>query len=136
MSKFLLEIITPERSFFCEEVESIIVPAEDGLMSIHKNHEPVVVALAPGVTRIHTAQGWRECVITLGFLEVRPDSSILFATTAEWPEEIDLEEAQRELSLAEEQMLRRQSDEEYKLSKVQMARAMARLRVGRGSINI
>lgn len=135
-SSFLLEILTPERSFFCGDVESVIVPAEDGFMSIHKNHEPVVVALAPGLAKLLINGNWKECFISAGFLEVCPDNAILFATTAEWPEEIDVEAAEKEVEEAKEELLRKQSDMEYKQSKITLARAMARLKVGRERLNM
>ena len=74
--------------------------------------------------------------ISAGFLEIRPDETILFATTAEWPEEIDIARAERAKQRAEEKLRQRKSEEEYRQSHIALARAMARLKVGRKRLNL
>ncbi len=125
--KFLLEILTPERSFFVEMIESIILNTEDGQMSIQKGHESVVIAVVPGEIRINTGKKWVLCSVTEGFVEVRPEDTIMFTQAAEWPEEIDVKRAERARERAEERLRQRQSAEEYRRSKIALARAMARL---------
>ncbi|MGI6153010.1 MAG: ATP synthase F1 subunit epsilon [Christensenellaceae bacterium] len=125
--KYLLEILTPERSFFVEMVESVIFPTEDGEMSIQKGHESMVATIIPGEARINTGNKWVMCAVSEGFVEVRPDETIMFTQTAEWPEEIDVKRAQRAKERAEERLRQRQSEQEYQRSKISMARAMARL---------
>ena len=80
--KFLAEILTPERSFFCGEVESVIVPAADGKMSIQRMHEPIVAAILPGTVSLQVDGEWKECSVSAGFLEVRPDETVLFVSSA------------------------------------------------------
>ena len=135
-AKFLVEILTPERSFFCGEVESLIVLASDGYMSVQRMHRPEVVAVVPGPVRLLEDGHWRECSVSAGFLEIRPDETILFATTAEWPEEIDIARAERAKQRAEEKLRQRKSEEEYRQSHIALARAMARLKVGRKRLNL
>lgn len=135
-ASFLAEILTPERSFFCGEVESIILNTPDGQMSIQRMHEPVVVAVEPGIVRLMIGGKWEECSVSMGFLEVRPDETILFCSTAEWPDEIDLMRAQRALERAEENLRQRRSAREYHENQIALARAMARLKVGRKNPNI
>ncbi len=126
-TKFLVEILTPERSFFCDSVESIIFPTEDGQMSIQNGHESVVVMVVPGEVKINLGNKWKMCSVAEGFLEVRPDETIMFTQTAEWPEEIDVKRAERAKERAEERLRQRKSEEEYRRSKIALARAMARL---------
>ena len=77
-SEFLLEILTPERSFFCESIVSVIFPTEDGQMSIQKGHESEVATVVPGEVKINTGKKWLMCSVAEGFLEVRPDETIMF----------------------------------------------------------
>ncbi|WP_066648313.1 ATP synthase F1 subunit epsilon [Christensenella timonensis] len=126
-AEFLVEILTPERSFFCDNVQSIIFPTEDGQMSIQKGHESEVVTVVPGEVKINTGKKWLICSVAEGFLEVRPDETIMFTQAAEWPEEIDVKRAERAKERAEERMRQRMSAEEYRRSKIALARAMARL---------
>ena len=135
-SKFLAEILTPEKSFFCSEVESIIIPSADGYMSVQKMHATEVVAIVPGVIRILMDGEWRECAVSSGFIEIRPDEAILFAETAEWPEDIDLARAERARKQAEELMRQKRSTIEYHESQLALAKAMARLKLGRSRVNL
>lgn len=125
--KFLLEILTPERSFFVDMIQSIIFNTDDGEMSVQKSHEPMVVTILPGEVRINRDNKWVACSVAEGFIEIRPDETIMFTQTAEWPEEIDIKRAERAKERAEERMRQKQSEEEYRRSKIALARAMARL---------
>ena len=126
-SEFLLEILTPERSFFCESIVSVIFPTEDGQMSIQKNHESEVVTVVPGEVKINTGKKWLMCSVAEGLLEIRPDETIMFTQAAEWPEEIDVKRAERAKERAEERLRQRRSEQEYRRNKIALARAMARL---------
>lgn len=126
-NKFLLEILTPERSFFVDSIVSLIFNTEDGEMSIQAGHETMVISTEPGEIRINTGNKWLMCSVAEGFIEVRPDETIMFTQSAEWPEEIDVLRAERAMQRAEERLRQRQSEQEYRRSKIAMARAMARL---------
>lgn len=133
---FLLEIITPERSFFCGEVRSIQLSVSDGLLGIQAMHEPTVVAIVPGIIRFMTDTEWLECSCSSGFAEIRPDETIIFVTTAEWPEEIDVVRAQRAKQIAEDKLKAERGAKEYQENQIALARAMARLKVGRRPVNL
>lgn len=126
-SEFLVEIITPERSFFCDSVLSIIFPTNDGQISVQKGHESEVFTVIPGEAKINTGKKWLMCSVAEGFLEVRPDETIMFTQAAEWPEEIDVKRAERARERAEERLRQKKSEEEYRRSKIALARAMTRL---------
>ncbi len=135
-AKYTLEIITPERTVFSGEVESVILPTPDGFLSIQKMHEPMVCALSIGVMRINMDGDWKECTTSEGFVEVRPDETIIFSQAVEWPEEIDMMRAQEARERAEERLRQRQSHQEYMQNQIALARAMVRLRVGRKKQNL
>lgn len=135
-AKFMLEIITPERVFFHGDVESVIIPTADGDMSIQKMHEPMVAAITVGDMRISVNGAWRHCTTSEGFVEVRPDETIIFSQAVEWPDEIDLRRAQEAKERAEERLRQTRSYQEYMQNQIALARAMVRLRVGRKSKNL
>ncbi|MDD5016656.1 MAG: ATP synthase F1 subunit epsilon [Eubacteriales bacterium] len=134
--KYTLEIITPERIFFHGEVESVIIPTPDGYMSIQKMHEPMVSAISVGDMKLYTDGEWRECTTSAGFVEVRPDETIIFSQAVEWPEEIDIKRAQEARERAEERLRQKKSYQEYMQNQIALARAMVRLRVGRRNRNM
>ncbi len=135
-AKYTLEIITPERIFFHGEVESVIIPTPDGLMSIQKMHEPMVSAIKVGEMKLQIDGEWKQCTTTDGFVEVRPDETIIFSQAVEWPEEIDIRRAQEAKERAEERLRQKKSYQEYMQNQIALARAMVRLRVGRKDRNL
>ena len=103
-ANYMLEIITPEREFYKGEVESVIIPTPDGQMSIQRMHEPMVAALGVGEMKLCIEGEWSVCTTSEGFVEVRPDETIIFSQAVEWPSEIDMKRAQEAKERAEERM--------------------------------
>ena len=52
MKSFKLEIITPQRNAFAEDVDSIVVPTVNGHIGVLANHEPLFSALVEGEIKI------------------------------------------------------------------------------------
>ncbi len=131
MSKFYLEIVTPERKFFEGEAETVIVRTPEGEMGVLKDHEPAVVAIGTGTIRILTDGEWKEAAVSEGFMEVTHQKTIAFVDTAEWPEEIDINRAKAAKDRAEERLQQKLAMIEHLRSQAALARALARLRVTR-----
>ncbi len=135
-AEYLLEIITPERSFFCEMVEQAVLPTPEGLMGIMKGHEKMVIAIKPGELKINKGGKWLYCSVSQGFVEIRPDETLLFTSSAEWPEEIDVRRAEDAKCRAEERLRQKLSTREYKMNKLAVARAMTRLQLSKKNIKL
>lgn len=126
---FKLEIVTPERVFFSENVEMVVVKTPQGEMGILAGHIPLVTVVAVGTSRIKKEDGeWVDAVLTEGFLEVKQEKTIIFTDTAEWPDEIDANRADAARIRAEERLMIKQSDVEYYRSQAALSRAMTRLK--------
>lgn len=134
-SKYPLDIITPEKVFFTGEVESLIIPTTDGYFGIQRKHEPMVIALSIGQMKINIEGNWKKCTTSEGFIEIRPDKTVIFSQAVEWPEEIDIKRAQEAKETAEENLRQKLSQREYMQNKIALERAMVRLLVGRQHIN-
>lgn len=128
MNKFFLEIITPERTFYSGRVESITVSAVGGLCTIMAMHQPTVLATEPGILKITADGKTREAFISEGFIEVRPDETVVFSQAVEWPEEINEQRAREAAERAEEMIRRNRSASEYRLNRIALQRAFSRLR--------
>jgi F-type H+-transporting ATPase subunit epsilon len=48
----LLEIITPQKVYFKEEVDLVRVPGENGSFAMMHNHAPIISSLEPGIIKI------------------------------------------------------------------------------------
>jgi F-type H+-transporting ATPase subunit epsilon len=129
MTKFMLEMLTPERTFFKGKVDSIIVQSLDGSLGILAGHSPMVIGLEPSMITIKNDGETKICANGEGFLQVRPDETIILCQTMEWPEEIELNRVNRAIEEHERKLREAKSIAEYKLSKATLSRAFARLRV-------
>ncbi len=90
----LLEIVTPERQVFSEEVDSVVCPGIEGELGVLPHHAPLLTTLGVGELRIRRGSEEEFFAIAGGFLQVRPDKVVVMAETADMASEIDLERAQ------------------------------------------
>ena len=126
----LLEIVTPERLAFSEEVDSVQVPGIEGELGILPHHAPLVSLLGVGELRIRKGGQEELFAVAGGFLQVRPDKVVVMAETADLASEIDLEKAEQARRDAE-RILAEGSHEGADLgaARAQLAQALLRIRV-------
>jgi len=84
-----LEIVSPERRAYADEVDMVIVPGIDGELGILPHHTRLLTALGTGELRIKKAGTEQLMLISGGFVEVRPDRVVVMADLAEHSDEID-----------------------------------------------
>ena len=82
MTDFLLEIITPEKIVYEEQVEMVLVPAINGLAGIMAHHVPYFTQLTEGEVKIVKGHDEYFLAIGGGFLEVTPDKVSVLVTRA------------------------------------------------------
>ena len=102
MSTFLLEIITPERIAFSDQVEMIVVPGSEGVLGILPGHIPLFASLTEGEIKIVRKGEEYFLAIGSGFLEVSREKVIVLVTAADHQEEINEEEVLNAKKRAEE----------------------------------
>jgi F-type H+-transporting ATPase subunit epsilon len=125
-----LEIVTPERQAYEDEVDSVVCPGIEGELGILPHHAPLLTTLGVGELRIRKGDQEEFFAIAGGFLQVRPDRVVVMAETADMASEIDLasvEEARREA----ERALAEGFEEPADLARARAAlqRALLRIRV-------
>lgn len=128
MAQFTLEIVTPDRKFFEEEVDMVVVRGVEGDIGILKNHTPLVTPLDIGRIKIKQNDKTREAAIAGGYVEIRKHKTTIITDSAEWPDEIDLERAKAAKERAEKRM---NSESELDLVRAQVAlrKALNRINV-------
>jgi F-type H+-transporting ATPase subunit epsilon len=89
-----LEIVTPERLAYSDEVDSVQLPGFEGELGVLPHHAPLLSMLGVGELRIKKGGTEEAFAIVGGFLQVRPDKVVVMAETADMASEIDLEKAQ------------------------------------------
>lgn len=94
MATFPLELVTPERLLFSEEVQAIRAPGVEGSLGVLAGHAPLLTELMTGLIKVTLADGSEAFIATSGgFLQVNKEKVIILADTAELSEEIDVERA-------------------------------------------
>ena len=127
----LLEIVTPERLAYSEEVDAVVLPGGDGELGVLPHHAPLVSTLGIGELRIRKGGQEELFAIAGGFLQVRPDKVVVMAETADLASEIDLEKAQearREAEKALESGFEEGAD--LAAARAALQQALLRIRVG------
>jgi F-type H+-transporting ATPase subunit epsilon len=126
---YLLEIVTPEKKVFSDNVEFAVFPGSEGELGILRNHAPLLARLAPGEIRITANNATHSLAISGGFLEVRNNDASVIAETAETAEQIDLERALAEKESAEDQIKKATGFPEIKAANLRLRKALARITV-------
>jgi F-type H+-transporting ATPase subunit epsilon len=89
-----LDIVTPERLAYSDQVDEVIAPGSQGELGILPHHAPLLTTLGVGELRIKKGGTEEAFAIVGGFLQVRPHRVVVMAATADMASEIDLERAQ------------------------------------------
>jgi F-type H+-transporting ATPase subunit epsilon len=98
----LLEIVTPEKLAYQDEVDSVQLPGSEGELGVLPHHAPLVSTLGAGELRLRKGSEEESFAIVGGFLQVLPDKVVVMAETADMASEIDLEKAQEARRQAEQ----------------------------------
>ena len=122
---FTLKIITPDRVFYEGEASMVEFNTTEGEIGVYKMHVPTTVIVSPGVLTITEAEGQKHAALHAGFAEILPEKVTILAEIIEWPEEIDLDRADRAKERAEERL--RSKTPETDILRAQ--RALARIHV-------
>jgi len=119
--RFLLEIITPERRVFSEQVDMVTVPTPLGTVGILGHHMPLFSALTEGEIKITRAGGEYFLAIGGGFMEVTSARVSILVTRAVHPSELNEAEIKKAQAQAREALKK-------KLPPTELASAQAILR--------
>lgn len=126
--KIQLDVVTPQKLAYSEQVDLIEGPAIDGLIGILPDHAPLVTAMEIGVVRVVKDGEETQIAISEGFMEVQPDQINLVVRTAELPEEIDVDRAKSARERAEEKLEKDRESIDFARAEAAYDRAKARLK--------
>ena len=128
-----LEIVTPERLAYEDDVDMVLVPGIDGEMGILPHHTPLVSLLGVGELTIRKGGEEELFAIAGGFLQVRPDKVVVMAETADLDSEIDLEKAKAARDEAEKALESGYVEgADLSAARAELQRALLRIRVAEG----
>lgn len=103
MASFKFELVSPERLLVSEEIESVVIPATEGEMTVMANHAPVMTTIKPGVVTVKTAAGQQDRYVVFGgFADILPAGCTLLAESAVSVKDLDRDDVARRVQDARE----------------------------------
>ncbi len=125
-----LEIVTPERKVYSEDVEFVVVPGSEGEMGFLPGHSPLASSLKIGVLRITKDTGKPlRIAITGGFVEVMDSRVTVLTSAAEREDEIDKKRAEAAKQRAEQRLAAKAADLDVVRAELALKRALNRLKL-------
>ena len=138
MASIKLEIVSPDRVVYSDDIAMLIVRSTGGELGILPHHAPLVTGLLPHAMHVKFPDREELIAVSGGFMEVQPEKITVLASAAEEPIDIDINRAQRAYERAQErlQLLRESPDTQGGIIDEQRAtlalkRAMARLQAAK-----
>ena len=131
MATLRLEIVTPEKTAYSEDVEMVTLPGSEGELGVYPNHVPLLTTLNPGELRV--LKGGRESFLAVGegFVEITGDSVSVLTDMALEPSVIDESAAEAAVARAQAAMKEHHGSEEVAAIQASLQKALAQLHVKR-----
>nr|YP_009752418.1 CF1 subunit epsilon [Trichosanthes tricuspidata]YP_009753626.1 CF1 subunit epsilon [Trichosanthes wallichiana]YP_009753711.1 CF1 subunit epsilon [Trichosanthes nervifolia]YP_010720207.1 AtpE [Trichosanthes tridentata]YP_010720291.1 AtpE [Trichosanthes subrosea]YP_010720375.1 AtpE [Trichosanthes pedata]YP_010720543.1 ATP synthase CF1 epsilon subunit [Trichosanthes schlechteri]YP_010720797.1 AtpE [Trichosanthes pubera subsp. rubriflos]YP_010884654.1 ATP synthase CF1 epsilon subunit [Tricho len=96
-------VLTPNRIIWDSEVAEIILVTNSGQIGVLPNHAPIATAVDIGILRIRLTanDGWLTMALMGGFARIGNNEVTILVNDAEKASDIDPQEAQQTLEIAE-----------------------------------
>ena len=86
--KFTVEIISPDRSIYKEEVSEVIIPSYEGELGILKDHIPLITFLRPGLIKI-VSDNEKKFFVEDGTVEFVENNLLILSSTVKYLKDLD-----------------------------------------------
>ncbi|MCQ2560067.1 MAG: F0F1 ATP synthase subunit epsilon [Clostridia bacterium] len=123
-----LEIVTPAKKLFSEDIRFVVVPGVMGELGILPEHTPLMSALKIGIVRFEQDGKTYKVAINGGFVEIRNNKVSILADSAERAEDIDRHRAEIAKERAEKRLASKTSDLDVARAEQALKRALNRLK--------
>ena len=128
-----LQIITPDKIAYSEQVEMVTVPGVEGQMGVLPMHVPLMTQMIPGELIVHKDGRDYSLAVGEGMIEITPDHVAILTDMAIAAEHIDEAKVEEARQRAEARLHEKLSDEEIASINSSLARSLAQLHVKRRS---
>lgn len=129
--QFLLEVITPERKVFTEEVNEVTVPTANGTIGVLPRHMRLFSALVEGEVKITRGKSQFFLAIGGGFVDVTHDKVIILVSRAYHADELNESEIKQAQSRARNIILSKAKGEELAAAQAILRRSVLEMNVMR-----
>jgi F-type H+-transporting ATPase subunit epsilon len=101
--KITLNIVTPDQSY-SHEVDEVVLPGAEGDFGVLPGHTPFFTSLRTGEMWYRDGSDKHFLAVSVGFVEVLPNSVSVLAQVAQRAEDLDEARAEAGMKRAEEMM--------------------------------
>jgi F-type H+-transporting ATPase subunit epsilon len=126
-----LEIVTPEKTVYSEDVEMVTLPAVEGQMGVLPHHVRLVTQLIPGEMIVRKSGHDDFLAVGEGLVEVTEERVSVVTNMAISLENIDEAKAEEARERAAARLREKISSEEVASVNASLARSLAQLQVKR-----
>jgi len=124
-----LEIITPEKVVYKDDVDEIIIETENGQITILPEHVNLLTKVMPGEMTIKKGNQEHFLAITGGFLEISDNSVNLLADYAIRAEDIEVAKIEEAQKRAERMVKEKVTEKEFRIAEAELQKALLQLHV-------
>ncbi|KAI5421756.1 hypothetical protein KIW84_045256 [Lathyrus oleraceus] len=124
---FNLCVLTPNRIVWDSEVKEIILSTNSGQIGVLQNHAPIATALDIGILRIRLKDRWLTMAMMGGFARIGNNEITILVTDAESASDINPQEAQQTLQIAEANLNKAEGKRETIEANLSLRRAKTRV---------
>jgi F-type H+-transporting ATPase subunit epsilon len=79
---FKIEIITPDKTLISTDTSEVVIPSYEGLMTILKEHIPLVTFLRPGIIVVNSNNSIEKFFVEEGTVEFSENNLLILTTLA------------------------------------------------------
>ncbi len=133
--QFLLEIYTPERKAFAEQVDLVSAPTAAGRIGILARHMPLFTSIVEGEIKIVSGKEEYFLAIGGGFMQVLKDKVIILVSRAVHSDELNEEEIKRAEKSAKEILQKVEKGQERANAQALLRRTILDMKVFRRKRN-
>nr|YP_009536222.1 ATP synthase CF1 epsilon subunit [Narcissus poeticus]AYM85104.1 ATP synthase CF1 epsilon subunit [Narcissus poeticus]QVL28980.1 ATP synthase CF1 epsilon subunit [Narcissus hybrid cultivar] len=120
-------VLTPNRIIWDSEVKEIVLSTNSGQIGVLPNHASIATAVDIGLLRIRHNDQWLTVALMGGFARISNNEITILGNDAEMSTDIDPQEAQQALEIAEANLSRAQGKRQAIEANLALRRARTRV---------
>lgn len=125
-TKLTLKIVTPEQQF-TYEADEVSLPGSEGDFGVLPGHTPFFTSIRTGVMYYRQGSEKHRLMVSIGFVEVLPESVTVIAQVAERAEDLDQARADAGMNRAEEAFAAVPHDIDFEHARLALLRTLQQL---------
>nr|YP_009936969.1 ATP synthase CF1 epsilon subunit [Meconopsis henrici]QNT26045.1 ATP synthase CF1 epsilon subunit [Meconopsis henrici]QNT26129.1 ATP synthase CF1 epsilon subunit [Meconopsis henrici] len=120
-------VLTPNQVVWDSEVKEIVLSTNSGQIGVLPNHAPIATAVDIGILRLRLNDQWLKIALMGGFARVGNNEITILVNDAEKGSDIDPQEAQQALEIAEANLSRAEGKRQTIEANLAVRRARTRV---------